>query len=97
MYNLNRLALVFIPGIFFLLIGLSVVLAPKLLLGLVAGFFLACGALLCYLAYRFLQIKREMSKTFGKIRTEVRLHMTPPQVMEHEIEIPEEIKKIIYH
>jgi predicted lipid-binding transport protein (Tim44 family) len=54
------------PGIFLLLLGITIVLAPGLVLGAIAAFFLFFGGLLLYLGYKFYSLKRKFEQDFLK-------------------------------
>lgn len=57
----------FSPGLFLIVLGLAVVLMPKLFLFFIAAFFLTVGILACLLIWKFLQFKQKfesLSKEF---------------------------------
>ena len=50
------------PGLVLLLIGIGILLFPRLFLALVATFIVVVGALLCFIGWKFLQFKRKVMK-----------------------------------
>ena len=61
------------PGLFLLLLGLVVIVAPQLVLAVLSAFLLFFGGLLLYLGYKFFRFKRMLDQE-EKARTE-RLEM----------------------
>lgn len=57
--NFNLLA-VFVPGICLLGFGLAALLMPRLMIALVAGFFVFAGTGFLVLAYKFIQLKNKI-------------------------------------
>ena len=99
----SRYSILFGPGVFFLLIGLAVLFAPRLVLAVVAAFFLFVGVMSLYLAWRFIEVKRNFTKTFNDLKSRVSiqtLQVVDPQIEEQlrsEIERVRVDKKIILH
>ncbi len=58
----QRNGYLFIPGLFFILIGLVAVFAPMLLLGVIAAFCISLGLIFCVLTWKFLRLKRNLDK-----------------------------------
>jgi hypothetical protein len=55
-------AFLFTPAVFFLLVGVLTVLAPGLILALVASVFLFLGIILATLAWKFMRFKKHVEK-----------------------------------
>jgi len=55
------------PGIFFLVLGYTVIAAPSLLRSLLGGFFLFLGVLFVYLAYKFIQLRHSAERLFRNL------------------------------
>jgi hypothetical protein len=53
---------VFIPGVLLVAVAMSLVFAPRLLLSLVAGFFLFFGAMALIAGWKLLQFKRRLEE-----------------------------------
>jgi hypothetical protein len=51
----------FLPGLLLIALGLVVFLAPRLVLGVIAVFLLTLGLLFCYVAYKFMMLRKQMS------------------------------------
>ena len=56
------------PGMFLLVLGLITLLAPQLVLAVIAAFFLAIGAVLLFLGYKFFQLKKRLEKDIQKVQ-----------------------------
>jgi membrane protein implicated in regulation of membrane protease activity len=50
------------PGIGLILLGAVIFLAPKFFLAAVAAFFVLIGVAACYIAWKFLSFKKQVSK-----------------------------------
>ena len=59
--------LAFSPGIFLIVAGIVTVLAPKLVLAMVATLCLLFGAVLCYVAWQLIQLKRKLQLKFQTV------------------------------
>jgi NhaP-type Na+/H+ or K+/H+ antiporter len=86
---------VLLPGLFFIGLGLSVLLAPALILLLVACFFVSFGILVCGLSLKFLALKRKLSMFSNQI--EARLIIDPGKVGSMQSVDSLENKKVVYH
>ena len=62
------------PGLFFLLIGCVALIAPKLLLAALAGFFLFIGISLSYFAWKLVSMKSKLEKSFDNFKNNVTIH-----------------------
>ena len=90
----------FAPGVFFILLGLLAVLAPRLILFIVASFFLFVGACFCLIAWKVIQLKRKMAEVLSKnieIQTVLHPHSPPPSDVEWEVVEETKEGKIIIH
>lgn len=79
-----------------ILLGLVVLVAPRLVLGALAFLLLGIGALLCYVAYKFVVFKRHiegLAKNFEGTFQASAFHTGKPDIDVTELES----KKIIYH
>ena len=93
--NRGRAAL-FGPALFFLLIGVVTLLAPRLILAVVAAFFLFLGLLFAFVAWKFIQLKKQVHETAQKFGSQIQIQavqMGDPE----DAEFYEEEKKIVYH
>lgn len=87
----------FAPGMFLIALGLVVCLAPTLVIGVIAGFFLFLGAMLCILAWRVVQLKRKIESAAKQFQSRVivqGVNLDPDVLREMEIL---ETKKIVLH
>jgi hypothetical protein len=86
----------FVPGLLLILLGVVLVAAPRLLLAAIAVCLVTLGALFCYVAYRFISIRKQintLSKDFERS-----LYTGNFQDGKPDIDISEfENKKIILH
>jgi len=64
----------FVPGLVVVALGLGVVLAPGFFIALIATFFLTIGILLCYAAWRFVQIKKKWESLRKDFQGRVIIH-----------------------
>jgi Flp pilus assembly protein TadB len=58
----GRRSFPFLPGVLFLVLGSLVLFAPKLIMVALAAVLFLVGASLCFLAWKFLQFKRQLSR-----------------------------------
>lgn len=87
----------FAPGIFLISLGVLACLAPSLVIGIVAGFFIFLGTLVCVMAWRLIQLKRKFDKVAKQFQGRVFVQglNLEPQVVE-DIEVIDH-KKIVLH
>lgn len=64
----------FVPGLFFLVIGIATVVAPQLLVSLIASFFLFAGFLLCLLAWKVMSWRQRFEKFARGVEGKIILH-----------------------
>ncbi len=86
----------YIPGLLLILLGVAVVVAPKLILGIAAAFIVALGAIFCYIAYKFIGLRkqfRNLAKNFQGPMYEGDFTSEKPDIDITELEE----KKIVYH
>lgn len=87
----------FVPGILFIALALTLLLAPELVLGVVAGIFFSFGILACFGAWKIIQMKRRVEKMAQQLRGKVvfqSMSMQPDLFGSEEEEIT---KKTIFH
>jgi hypothetical protein len=86
----------FIPGVLFLGLGLLVIAAPRLVIVALAGILLFLGALFCFVAWKFIQLKNRFAAMTrdleGKIQ--VQAFQVRPRP---ETSVETDSKKIVYH
>lgn len=70
----SRRSFPFIPGLFFISLGILVVLAPRLIIGALAGILLFVGALLCLFAYKFIQFQKKITNLSKQMESKVQFH-----------------------
>ena len=87
----------FMPGIGLILLGAVIFLAPKFFLAAVAAFFVLLGVAACYVAWKFMSLKRQISKMAQEFQHNVEARAF--QVQNHDdIDITElDSKKTYYH
>ena len=86
----------FFPGMFFIVLGILVVLMPKLLIAALSAFLLFVGGLLCYGAWKLSQFKKKIEGLAKHLDGKVivkSFDMREP--MPRDIEVDD--KKIIFH
>lgn len=58
----------FTPAVFFILLGLGIILMPRLFLTLIAAFLLVIGGFIGFIVWKFLKFKQKVERAFqGKI------------------------------
>ena len=93
---LSHERVVFVPGAVFVLLGLCTLVAPTLIIFLFAALFLFMGAFFCFVAWRFLQLKRKVEDVVKNF--ESRVIIQGVQIQEPvETEIELEGKNIVFH
>jgi hypothetical protein len=87
----------FMPGIGLILLGAVIFFAPKFFLAAVATFFVLLGVAACYVAWKFLSFKRQVTKMAQEFQHNVEVRAF--QVQNHDdIDITElDNKKTYYH
>lgn len=87
----------FMPGVGLILLGAVIFLAPKFFLAAVAAFFVLLGVAACYVAWKFMAFKRQVSKMAQEFQHNVEVRAF--QVQNHDdIDITElDSKKTYYH
>lgn len=97
--KVNNSSFLFIPGVFFVLVGAMAVFAPGLLIAIVASVFLFVGLLLSFLAWKFLKFKKKVDEMTQQFSAHVNVVKNSDIVFEVDPEDIEsqEVKKIIYH
>ena len=57
----GRKGIPFIPGLLLIALGVTVLLFPRFFLTVLAVCFVAIGALLCYFAYKFMLLRKQLN------------------------------------
>jgi hypothetical protein len=92
----SRRSFPFIPGLVFIVLGLLVLFAPRLLIAAIATVLFLIGGLLCFVAWKFMQFRRQLT-TFAR-DLEGRIQVQAFHVKEPKSPFTDaEDKKIIYH
>jgi membrane protein implicated in regulation of membrane protease activity len=87
----------FMPGIGLILLGAIIFVAPKFFLAAVGTFFVLLGGVACYITWKFLSFKRQVSKLAEEFRNGVDVRAFQVQNTD-DIDITEpDNKKIYYH
>ena len=93
----------FVPGILLMALALVVVFAPRLLLGALALILFIFGAFLCFLAWKFMQFKRHLTRLSkeleGKFQVQA-FHVHDGEAQNSDIEVEPgepEGKKVVFH
>ena len=90
----SRRSFPFIPGVFFLALGMIVLLAPKFFVAVLASVFFFIGFIFCYAAWKFIQFKRQIVQLTRDLDGKI-------QVQAFHVHRPEgegsDDKKIVYH
>ena len=91
--------LLFAPALFFILLGMLAIIAPRFVLFLVASFFLFIGCIAAFLAYKFVQMRKKFNDVVKDINSRVVIRTADPSSYEFEddIVVEESKKKIMYH
>jgi hypothetical protein len=90
----SRRSFPFIPGLFFISLGILVVLAPRLVIAALAGILLFVGALLCLFAYKFMQFQKKITSLSKQMESKVQFQGFEMQSRRGE---EAETKKIVFH
>jgi protein-S-isoprenylcysteine O-methyltransferase Ste14 len=92
----RKRAIGFLPGAFFLLLGLLVAYVPQLVIGAIATLFVVVGLLLCYAAWKIAQFKRTLRNLASDV--ESRVHTEGVKLRHPDIELEQgEYKKVVFH
>ncbi len=95
-YSSSRHGAPFLPGVLLVCLALVVLVAPKLVFGAVALVLLTVGLLLCYVAYRVIQFKRQLSELVKGLEKRFTVQGFP--IERPDIDITEiDSKKIVFH
>jgi hypothetical protein len=87
----------FMPGVGLIILGAIIFLAPKFFLAAVATFFVLVGVAACYVAWKFMSFKRQVTKLAQEFQHTVDIRAF--QVQNHDdIDITDiDTKKTYYH
>jgi Flp pilus assembly protein TadB len=95
--RVNPTRVPFIPGIGLILLGAIIFLAPKFFLAAIGTFFVLLGIGACYIAWKFMAFKRQVSKLAEEFQNSVDVRSFQVQNSD-DIDITEtDSKKIYYH
>ena len=94
--NHSQRSFPFIPGLLLMSLAVVVVFAPKLLLAALASILFIFGALLCFLAWKFLQFKQQIARLTKDLQGKVQVQAFHVQGGDIEIVEPE-TKKVVFH
>ena len=86
----------FVPGLFFLCLGILVVAAPRLIIAAIAGVLLFVGALLCFIAYKFVQLQKRFTTMSKDMESRFQMHsfeIRPSPQEKGDVDS----KKIVFH
>jgi membrane protein implicated in regulation of membrane protease activity len=87
----------FMPGVGLILLGASIFLAPKFFLAAIGTFFVLLGVAACYIAWKFLSFKRQVTKLAEEFQSTVDIRAFQVQNND-DIDITDpDSKKIYYH
>ena len=90
-------ALYFIPTAFFVWLGLMVLIAPNFVIAFVGSFFVFCGIVCAFLAWRFLVFKKKVEHIIREVSGRVVIQGVDLQDPFGDEEDSAEGKKIVYH
>jgi len=94
--NLSPKGIPFMPGLSLILLGAVIILAPKFFLAAVSTLLILMGGLLCYVAWKFVRLKKQFSRFAQDIQNSVEIRSF--NVRGDDIDITEtDTKKILYH
>jgi membrane protein implicated in regulation of membrane protease activity len=90
-------AVYFVPGVFFVVLGIMACAAPHLVIAVVAGLLVFCGAALCFLAYKFILFKRKIVGMLRQLSNSRVVIRTTDVENTYEYDASQEGKKIVFH
>ena len=92
----SRRSFPFMPGLLLLLLGAVILIAPRFVMAVFAMFFIFLGVLFCYLAWKFMRFRKQLSSLTreldGRIQVQA-FHIRTPDTEP----VEPDSKKIIYH
>ena len=92
----SHLAFIFSPGLFFVAIGISAIIAPQLVLAAIAAFFLFLGGVFCFVAWKVIKFKSRFERVAKNLEAKIVLQAL--EVRQYpEDDFAGEHKKVIYH
>jgi hypothetical protein len=95
--NLSPKGIPFMPGLSLILLGAVIILAPKFFLAAISTLLILMGALLCFVAWKFICLKKQFSKFAQDIQNSVEVRSFHVPGDEIDITEPPDSKKILYH
>lgn len=91
----GNLFVFFGPGLFFLFMGVVTLLAPHLILAMLAGFFVFLGVFFSLVAWKFISLKKRVEETAKRFQGRVFIHgLRVEDGFEMEEEDPEEEEEL---
>lgn len=92
----GRRSFPFLPGLAFIVLGLLVLFAPRLLVAAIATVLFLVGGLLCFVAWKLVQFKRQLMNVARNL--DGRIQVQAFQMKDSSgASTDEDDKKIIYH
>ena len=86
----------FIPGLGLITLGAVIFLAPKFFLAAISTFFILLGVAACYVAWKFMALKKQVAKLAEDLQNTVEIRAF--HVQNDDIDITEsDTKKILFH
>jgi hypothetical protein len=96
MVSKGKKSIPFVPGLLFIALGVTVLLFPRFFMAVLAVCFLAIGALMCYLAYKFMMLRKQLNSLAKNMESS--LYGASFRRPKPDIEVLDaEGEKIVYH
>ena len=92
----GRRSFPFLPGLAFIVLGVLVLFAPRLLIAAVATVLFIIGSLLCFVAWKFVQFKRQLSNLTRELDGKIQVQAFHVKTADEPLSSADE-KKIVFH
>ena len=86
----------FLPGLFLIALGVVVLLFPRFVLAALALFFVLIGSLLCFFAYKFIMLRKQLNSLAKNVESS--FYSASIRSSKPDIDVTDtESDKIVYH
>jgi hypothetical protein len=93
----GKLSFPFLPGAFFIAVAALVLVAPRLVIAAIAGLLLFVGVMLCFLAWKFLQFKKQITAMTKNLEGRIQVHQFHVHPGNRDEGGEMDSKKIVFH
>ena len=87
----------FAPGLSLIILGIVVLIAPRLVIAALASILFLVGFVCCYLAWKFIRFKRQLTSFTRDLGGKIQIRAYQVKSSDDVIDVEVDDKKIVYH